>query len=446
MSSHRAVIIGAGISGLSAAYYLNKSGIRATVIEKSPHFGGVIQTEIRNGCVLEAGPDSFLAAKPAALELIRELGLQDEVIDSNDRLRTIYILRNGKLVPMPPGLMMMVPTRMWPMVRTPLLGWRTKIRMALELLRRPQSTQPERSVYEFLVDHYGEEANDYLAEPLLAGVYGGDPRELSASSVLPRFVELESRYGSLTRGALAAHPPKTAGSLFKTLKGGLAQLINALAPSADSIRGEVETIEKSNGAFRVRVNGNWIDAGQVILAVPAYRAGSTLRQIHGNLADLLESIPYSSSLTLSLAYRKSDLARDLLGFGFLVPRQERRHVVACTLVHNKFPFRAPADMLVLRCFMGGGSLSESDAALEQIAREELERILGFTAQPLFTKIARWPQSMPQYTVGHAQRVKQIEEHVQAIPGLHLAGNAYNGVGIPDCVRIAKQVTSSILWS
>jgi protoporphyrinogen/coproporphyrinogen III oxidase len=437
--SRKFLIVGGGISGLAAAYYLNKSGARPTLIEKSPTLGGVIQTETRDGCVLEAGPDSFLAAKPWALELIRKLGLDDEVIESNDRQRMVYVLRQGKLVPLPQGLMMMVPTRVWPMVRTPLLGWGTKIRMGMELWRRAKGARAERSVYEFLVDHYGEEANDYLAEPLLAGVYGGDPRELSATSVLPRFVELEAKYGSVTRGVLAAPSLKPGGSLFKTLKGGLAKLVDALAPSAEVVCGEVETIERANGGFRARVHGDWIEADQVVLATPAYRAAAILRQVSGRLAELLEGIPYSSSLTISLVYRKSDIGGELRGFGFLVPKRERRHVVACTLVHNKFPFRAPADRVVLRCFMGGASLSESDGALERIARDELQRILGIGTLPLFTNIARWPQSMPQYTVGHTQRVTQIEEEVRRVPGLHLVGNAYHGVGIPDCIRVARRI-------
>ena len=208
-----ATIIGGGISGLSTAYYLNKAGVHATVVEKAAKLGGVIQTETRDGCLLEAGPDSFLAAKPWALDLITELGLQHQVIGSNDHLRVTYIVRNGKLVPLPDGLMMMVPTRVLPLLRTPLLSWTTKVRMARELLRRPAPAPArDRSVYEFLVDHYGEEANDYLAEPLLAGVYGGDPRELSAASVLPRFVAMESKYGSLTRGVLAGPRSKGGGS------------------------------------------------------------------------------------------------------------------------------------------------------------------------------------------------------------------------------------------
>lgn len=435
----KVLIVGGGISGLSTAWYLAKSGLRPTLIERCPTLGGVIQTETRDGCVLEAGPDSFLAAKPWTLELIRELGLQDELIESNDHLRIVYVLRHGKLAPLPHGLMMMVPTRIWPMARTPLLGWSTKIRMGLELLRRPKGPQLERSVYKFLVEHYGEEAHDYLAEPLLAGVYGGDPRELSANSVLPRLVELEAKYGSLSRGVLASPNTQPGGSLFKTLRCGMRRLIQALAPSADVLRGEVETMERANSGFRARLNGDWIQADRVVLATPAYRAGAIVRQVNGRLADLLETIPYSSSLTISLVYRKHDVGRELRGFGFLVPKRERRHVVACTLVHNKFPFRAPADRVVLRCFMSGASLSESDGALLQIARDELQRILGIEAQPLFTKIARWPHSMPQYTVGHEQRVKQIEQQVRSIPGLLLVGNAYHGVGIPDCIRAARRI-------
>ena len=228
--THKALIIGGGISGLSAAYYLSKAGIRATILEKSPRVGGVIRTTVQQGCVLEAGPDSFIAQKPWAMDLIRELGLADEVIGSNDHLRVTYILKHGRLVPLPDGLMMMVPTKIMPLIGTRLLSWGTKIRMGLEFLRRPKGPQPDRSVYDFLLDHYGQESIDYLAEPLLAGVYGGDPRQMSVNSVLARFVEIESKYGSLTRGVLAMPRPKGSGSLFRTLKGGLQQLVDALAP------------------------------------------------------------------------------------------------------------------------------------------------------------------------------------------------------------------------
>jgi oxygen-dependent protoporphyrinogen oxidase len=218
----RVIVVGGGISGLSAAYYLSRRGIASTLIEKDARLGGVIRTEIVHGSVLEDGPDSFIAIKPWALELIRELGLSDEVIGSNDHLRVTYLLRHGRLVPLPDGLMLMVPTKLAPMIGTRLLGWPTKIRMGLEMLRRPpRQPLPDRSVADFIRDHYGQESVDYLAEPLLAGVYGGDPEALSVTSVLPRFVELEAKYGSLSRGVLAemrrAHGKTGKATLFRTL-------------------------------------------------------------------------------------------------------------------------------------------------------------------------------------------------------------------------------------
>src|ERR1700682_1041504 len=239
------LIVGGGIAGLSAAWYLAKAGIESTIIEKQSEPGGVIRTERREGCILEAGPDSFLAAKPEALDLIREAGLEDQVIGSNDDRRVTYILKHGRLVPLPDGLMMMVPTKIMPMVKTSLVGWSTKIRMGFEYLRPPGDPQPDRSVHDFLLDHYGEEAVDYLAEPLLAGVYGGDPKQLSAPRVLTRFVEMETKYGSLTRAVLSKPRPKSGGPLFQTLKSGLGMLVEALAPSADLVHGTAEVLERN---------------------------------------------------------------------------------------------------------------------------------------------------------------------------------------------------------
>ena len=443
---HKALIVGGGISGLSAAYYLSKAGVRPVLVEKSPQVGGVIRTSVQQGCVLEAGPDGFMAAKPWAMDLIRELGLADQIIGSNDHSRITYIVRHGKLVPLPDGLMMMVPTKIMPLVGTSLFGWGTKIRMGLEFFRRPNGKHPDRSVYDFLMDHYGQESIDYLAEPLLAGVYGGDPKQMSVNSVLTRFAEIETNYGSLTRGVLAApKPPKTSGpkSFLWTLKNGLGELIEKLRPSADVVHGTVEELERNGAVFRARVNGEWMEAENVVLAAPAGDCAKLVGSSNAELAELLSNIPYTSSITMALGYRKDTFDHPLKGHGFLVPKLERQYLMGCTWVGNKFNHRVPDDMVLLRCFVGGNGLALTDEELVVAARSELRGIMGLQAQPVFHSIARWPNAMAQYTVGHQQRVERIEAIMQTIPGLHLAGNAYRGIGIPDCVKMGKDAASRI---
>jgi oxygen-dependent protoporphyrinogen oxidase len=431
------VIVGGGISGLSAAYYLAKQGIEATLVERAAHLGGVITTEVVEGCVIEGGPDSFLAAKPAALELIGELGLTGEVIGSNDERRVTYIWKGGQLVPLPDGLMMMVPTKVAPVAWSSLLGWRTKMRMGLEFFRKPgEGAGRDRSVAEFVADHYGQEAVDYLAEPLLAGVYGGDPQSLSIVSTLPRFAEMEQQFGSLTRGVLAAKRQAVnggGGTLFKTLKGGLGQLVEALVPFVRNLRrGEAEAVEEG----RVRVNGEWMEASEVVLACPAHAAARLVAGVDRRLAELLGAIEYASSMTVAFGYRREELKHPLNGFGFLVPKRERRWLVACTWVGTKFAHRVPETHAVLRCFAPDGAEVEA-------LREDLERIMGFRATPVFTRVSRWPKSMAQYTVGHAERVKEIRERLARLPWLYLAGNAYEGIGIPDCIRLGREAARRI---
>jgi protoporphyrinogen/coproporphyrinogen III oxidase len=441
-----AVIVGGGVSGLSAAYDLARAGIPYTLIEKRPRLGGVIETRVLDGCVVEGGPDSFISQKPEALALIKELGLENEVIGSNDHSRITYILRHGRLVRMPEGLMMIVPTRVWPMVKSPLLGWGTKLRMAFDVLRRPVQL-PDRSVAEFVLDHFGRETLDYLAEPLLAGVYGGDPSQMSVASVLPRFAEMEAKYGSLGRGVLKAPAARSSGgTLFRTLKGGMGALTAKLGEKVTPRHGNVESIERD----RVRVDGDWIEAQHVVLACPAWAAAALTASLDPKLSALLGQIPYTSSLTVALCYRATEFDGQRAGHGFLVPQKERRRMAACTLVDAKFAHRAPEDRVLLRCFFGGSGddavLDETDKSLVKMAREELRRILGLTAAPVFTSISRWPRSMAQYTVGHAARWKEIEARAAAIPGLHLAGNGYTGIGIPDCIRMGRQAAAKIVAS
>ena len=452
------MIAGGGISGLSTAYYLSKVGIRSLLVEREPRLGGVITTEVVEGCVIEGGPDSFLSAKPWAMDLIRDLGLEREVIGSNDHQRVTYIWKKGRLVPIPEGLMMMVPTRILPLALSSLLGWGTKIRMALEWFRRPDDRAgADRSVAEFIRDHYGREAVDYLAEPLLAGVFGGDPDRLSAASVLPRFAELERQYGSLTRGVLATSGAASkasggGGSLFRTMKGGLGQLVAALEKSiagkTDLRRAEVETIERDEtGRWRLRVDGSWIETRHVVLACPAHEAARLVRRVSRELAEVLDEIEYSSSMTVALGYDHTALNHPLNGFGFLVPKRERRRMIACTWVNTKFAHRVPPSHALLRCFLGGASdaavLDESDDAIIAAVRPELREIMGITAKPLFTRIRRWPRSMAQYTVGHARRLERIASALKVLPNLHLIGNAYTGIGLPDCIRMGKQAAERI---
>ncbi len=445
----RVVVAGGGITGLAAAYYLSRAGASVRLIDKAPRPGGVIQTIAVEGCTLEQGPDSFLAAKPAAVELARELGLEGDIIGSNDSTRVTYVLRKGRLIPLPEGLMMVAPARVGPMVRTSLVGWGTKLRMGLEYFRRPRRMDGDRSVAEFMRDHYGEESLEYLGEPLLAGVYGGDPEKLSVRSVLGRFVEMEEKYGSLTRGALALRRSGRTGGgpLFRTLKRGLGSMVDALvaamAGKVEMIRAEAETVEAAGGGYRIRAAGEWMEADGFVAACPAWAAAPLLRPVNARLAEVLETIPYHDAMTLSLGYRRQDCARLPPGFGFLVPRREREKMLACTFVHNKFDHRVPAGMAVLRCFFGRDAIAMDDAGVVAAARRELERILDFSAEPVFSSLARWPRAMAQYTVGHEERAAEIESIVRGIPGLEVAGNSLRGIGIPDCIRSAREAAESL---
>ena len=352
--------------------------------------------------------------------------------------------------------MMMVPTRILPLLTTRLLSRGTKFRM--ELFRAPAPRAGDESVAEFVEEHYGREAVDYLAEPLLSGIYGGDPTQLSVTSVLPRFVELAGRYGSLTRGVLAvrakAHSSSPRAPLFRTLKGGLGAMVDAAAKAVEG-RAEVrqaraETVERTAGGYRIRAAGEWIEARRVVVACEAHSAASLLAGLDSRLGELMVGVPHSSSMTVAMAYRAADFVKPPVGFGFLVPKEERRRLVACTWIGTKFPYRVSEGTIVARCFLGGmddaGILSESDDAVIAAVVEDLRDIAGVTARPAFTRISRWPRSMAQYTVGHPARIAEIQSRTDALPGLHLAGNAYEGIGIPDCIRMGKRAAEKILAS
>jgi oxygen-dependent protoporphyrinogen oxidase len=424
----RVVIVGGGISGLSTAWYLAKAGIRPTIIERQDRLGGVIRTDYIEGCVAEGGPDSFITVKPAGKELAEELGLGGDLIGSNDHQRATFIWRGGRLVKLPDGMTMMVPGKIAPILKTPLLSLRGKIRAGFDLFRRPTGQERDVSISQFVLEHYGREVLDYIAEPMLAGVYGGDPAQMSALSVVPQFVKWEAKYGSLTRATWKELKGGKA-PIFTTLKRGLQTLIDELVGQLkpDVIRGEVEKVDKVQHGYRVRVNAEWIDADHVVIAC---RAAAVI-------PNLFPDIPYNSASVTCVGYRRADIERELPGFGFLVPRIERKGISAGTWVSHKFDHRVPDDKVLLRLFTTGGKAD---------VLGEIREKLGISADPIFIREHNWPESMPQYNVGHAQIVDVIEEMIKDLPGLHVVGNAYYGIGIPDCIKMARQVAARIAES
>ena len=475
-SAMRIAIIGGGIAGMAAAYELEKARaagepIEYALFESEARLGGSIASEIRSGIVLERGPDSFLTEKPAAAELCRELGLGEELVASNDAARRTWIVVRNRLVAMPDGLMFLVPTRLIPTALTPLFSLGTKMRMARELLHPPSPAEGDESVAALVERHYGAEVVDRLAGPLLSGIYGGAADELSAQAVLPRLVEMERKYGSLTRGVLAARKqmkargksPASGGrsggpppAIFTSLRGGMQQMVDALAArlNASSIRlsTPVTRLDRAGDAWLVETASGGASFDAVILASPAWAAGALLGNVDAALGADLLGIPYSSSITVNLVYDKAQLGRLPEGFGFLVPASEGRAMLACTFVHRKFAGRTPQSKAVLRIFLGGvrneSLLAEPDEALQAKAQRELTEILGAAvmkpeARPELTQVSRWHRAMAQYAVGHKARIERINERASTLPGLRLAGNAYDGIGIPDCIRLGRRAAREL---
>ena len=454
----RIAILGGGISGLAAAFALEElrragSDLEYVLYEASSRLGGVLRTEQVDGCLVEAGPDSFITEKPWATDLCRDLGLGDQLIGSNDADRKTYILTNGRLVEMPDGLMFMVPTKILPTGLSPLFSWKAKLRMTKELFHPPRAVDHDESVAAFVERHYGAEMVDRLADPLLSGVYGGEAASLSVRAVLPRFAEMERTHGSLGRAMLAARkkvaagPRKPAPPLFTSLKDGMQSLaetvVARLTPASLLTNATVQAVQAEGGT-----EGWVVSAGMqsdqfdcVIVALPAPAAAKVLRMASSELSAELAAIQYSSSITVGLGYDRE--VRESLppGFGFLVPRSEGKKLLAATFVHNKFPHRAPEDRALLRCFFAARNAEDvwqlTDEQIVEIVRDELQQILGLRAEPLFARVYKWKSAMAQYGVGHLDRLDRIERLRKQLPGLALAGNAYRGIGVPDCVRSGR---------
>jgi protoporphyrinogen/coproporphyrinogen III oxidase len=468
----RIAIIGGGIAGLSAAYELElarRAGVEVDyeLFEASARLGGVISSAVVDGTVIEHGPDSFLTEKPAAAQLCRELGLESQLVSSDDAQRKTFILVRNRLVPLPDGLMFMVPTKLLATALTPLFSLPTKIRMGLELLHPPRPHTGDESVAELVRRHYGQQAVDRLADPLLSGIYGGDSTQLSAQSVLPRLVEMEAKYGSLTKGMLAGirarkeaaakaaeeNPDEVIAPrpLFTTLRFGLQQMVDALLERLDESRLHVLTpvaaVERSGDCWVVQRASSEERFDAVVVATPAWAAADFLAPVDRALSDQLGQIQYSSSVTLNLVFDGAELDPLPEGFGFLVPAVEKRAMLACTFLHRKFPGRTAPGKSLLRAFLGGAHnaalLDEPDEALVELVRRELFEILCISAIPELVEVQRWPRAMAQYSVGHQERQQRIQTRLASLPGLHLVGNAYDGIGISDCIRLGRQAARQL---
>jgi len=450
------LILGGGISGLASAYFLSRRGIASTIVEKQPRLGGLIRTDVIEGCELEAGPDSYIAAKPAVTELAEQIpGLSGEIIAANEQSRRIFLVKDGALLPMPTGMAMMVPGDMRAALTSPLFSESTKRRFLRERHQKPRQRTADVSIAEFVRDHFDDSVLETVVEPLLTGVYGGDPRSLSAASVLPRFLEYERRYGSLIRAVRVERKQQMSqGGLFLSFRHGMQTLTDALQRAAAGALtvapGEATAMHRDAHGWRVRINNDWRTYSRVIVALPAPVAAQVLETADAELASELARIPYSSAITVVVGFRKETINHPLDGFGYLVPRPERRQLAACTWINTKFPGRIADGYVALRGFIVGKDaedlMTESDDRILSVVKRELARLMGIDARPAFHTLHRWPASMPLYVVGHNARRNRIRELAAAHPGLALVGNAYDGVGIPDCVRLARVATESVLTS
>jgi len=456
MKSH-VVIIGGGISGLAAAHRLSEQQVQVTLLEASPRLGGTIQTGQRDGFLLERGPDSFISEKPQAVELAKRLGLESRLIQTNEQFRRSFIVRDGRLRPVPEGFQLLAPSRLWPFITSDIFSVVGKARMAADLLLPRKSTNGvnDESLASFVRRRLGVEALDRMAQPMVGGIYTADPETLSLRATLPRFLEMEREHRSLILAMLRqgrAQKVGTSGarySLFLSFDRGMQVLVDALAKQVKAdIRLNTRAVGlKSDGpAWTITTSdGEELIADKICLALPAYVAATLLQ---GRLAERLRQIKYASTATINFAYGRSAIAHPLNGFGFVVPFIEKRSLIACTFSSVKFSGRAPEGHVLLRAFAGGAlqpeifALDESEIATR--VETDLRELLGITEDPLFVEVAKWKDSMPQYEVGHLERVNEIEKLVSELPGLTLAGNAYRGAGIPDCIRSGETAAEMLM--
>ncbi|MDD5217924.1 MAG: protoporphyrinogen oxidase [Candidatus Omnitrophica bacterium] len=463
----KVIIIGGGISGLAAAFRLSElsryahTPVEIVLVEAKPRLGGVIESRTQNGFLLEGGPDSFISEKPAACELAKRLGISGDILGTNEKFRRSFIYKKGKLVPVPEGFYLIAPSQIKTFLATPLLDWSTKLRMGCELFISRRDSSADESVASFVRRRFGETTLREIAQPMIGGIYTADPEYLSLATTMPQFHELERRYGSVIKGLLARKALRARNSsaeasgprysLFLSFQEGMETLIRNLSARLVKVK-----IMLSSPVTRIQYRNVWevglesgtsLNADAVGIALPAYQTGRLLLPVSSGLAQDLSSIPYESVATINLAYPRSDIPHRLDGFGFVVPAYTGRKIVACSFSSVKFAGRAPADMVLLRAFVGGALHREvyesDDETMLKIVRDELRHYLGIEKAPRFSSIRRYPHAMPQYRVGHLDLVRSIQSKATAFPGLYLAGNAFRGIGVPDCVKQAESAAEAM---
>ncbi len=461
----RAVVIGGGIAGLTAAYRLHTIAescdkkLELTLLEASDRFGGVIKTEAHDGLVIERGPESLVTEKPWGLELCRELGLEDEIIPTTREHAGSFVAHGNRLHPLPEGFHLMAPSRFWPFATTRLLTIGGKLRMAADIVIPRRDSNGDESLGAFVRRRLGREALERVAQPMVGGIYSADPDRLSLRATMPRFLDMEHKYGSVIRGMLAARRARDSAAsargprydLFVSLTNGLEDIPRELArrlPKETLHTGcRVSIVHREANTWRIECGEHSYVADALCIATPSYVAATMLRTVTPELADELDAIEHSSSATVNLVYRREDVPAALSGFGFVVPAIERRTVMACTFSSFKYRGRSPEDKILLRAFVGGALAPENfsldDQAMASAVQHDLSQLSGLSAAPIETVISRYPRSMPQYHVGHLDRMDRIDAQLSGLPGLSLAGNAYRGTGLPDCIRSGNSAAHSM---
>jgi oxygen-dependent protoporphyrinogen oxidase len=474
-SANHVAIVGGGITGLAAAHRLKEEAarmgiaLRITLLEAASRLGGKIVTHHADGFTLEGGPDCFLTRKPWALNLCREIGLQDELIGTNEGRRRVFVLNRGRLYPLPEGVMLVVPTRLMPFALSPLISIPGKLRMGMDLFipRRPSANGDDETLASFVRRRLGQEALDKIAEPLLSGIHVSDPEQLSLKSSFPRLLETERKYGSLIRGMLAAKKMAARRSngygnggsrlpMFMSLRGGMQQLVDGLVGQlegvslwTDSRVVGLERLESSRPRYLVRTaDGPSHPADAVLLATPSDVSARLVAPFDPQLSQDLSAIRYVTTAVVSFGYRPGPAGPSLDGFGFIIPRTEKRRITACTWTSTKFDHRVPEGHRLLRCFVGGPGrealAEQNDDELISMVRRELEAIMELHAEPDLVGVDRWPKANPQYDLNHLDRVAGLRSQADALGGLHLAGCSYDGVGVPDCIRQGQEAADTIL--